>query len=282
MVSLQTCLRPAIHNDQNKIANLIYFEPQVHRHLDWRSPLDWLGTPEYWVLEHGTTISAVLACPPDPPGIAWIRLFGHDQSIHSEQAWQTLWACAREQGVGKEDNLAVAITMQRWFGEILQNSGFSLTQKIIVLDYNLAQPPHPWKTTTIPIRLMNEKDLPQVAALDAASFLPIWQNSQLSLEMAFTQAGLATVMEEDGQLVGYQISTSSPFGIHLARLAVRPSHQGCGLGMALVQDLIRYASQHTLGRITVNTQDDNMPSLSLYKKLGFRMTGEQYPVYVFT
>jgi [ribosomal protein S18]-alanine N-acetyltransferase len=282
MVNLQTCLRRAVHNDQNHIANLIYFEPHVHRHLDWRSPLDWLGAPEYWVLEQGNTISAVLACPPDPPGVAWIRLFGHDQNITGEQAWQTLWQYAREQGVGQEGSLAVAITMQRWFGEILENNGFSLSQKIVVLDYIPAQPPRPSKNVFIPIRPMTEKDLPKVAALDAASFLPIWQNSLCSLEMAYTQAGLATVMEDDGQLVGYQISTISPFGIHLARLAVRPSHQGRGLGMALVQDLIRHAYQQMLGRITVNTQDDNTPSLSLYNKLGFKLTGEQYPVYTFT
>ncbi|MFO7584204.1 MAG: GNAT family N-acetyltransferase [Anaerolineales bacterium] len=281
MVNLNTCLRPAEPNDQKDIAHLVYFEPNVHRHLDWRSPLDWLGAPEYWVLEQGNTISAVLACPPDPPGIAWVRLFAHIHDIPGNEAWEKLWQFAREQVIDKNGNIAVAITLQEWFGETLQRSGFSLTQKIVVLDYDPAQPPYPRKTVSIPLRPMNEKDLPAVAALDSASFLPIWQNSQASLQMAFSQAGLATVMEEDGQLVGYQISTSSPFGVHLARLAVLPSHQGRGLGLALVQDLIRHASQHTLGRITVNTQDDNTSSLSLYKKLGFQLTGEQYPVYTF-
>jgi [ribosomal protein S18]-alanine N-acetyltransferase len=279
MVNSNTCLRPAVHNDQKDIANLIYFESHVHRHLDWCSPLDWLGAPEYWVLEQGNTVSAVLACPPDPPGIAWIRLFAHTHNVSGNQVWESLWQIAQEQVVNKNGNIAVAITLQEWFGQILQRSGFSLTQKIVVLDYDPAQSPYPKTNIPIPIRPMQEKDLPAVAALDAEAFLPIWQNSQASLQTAFTQAGLATVMEEDGILVGYQISTSSPFGIHLARLAVLPSHQGRGLGLALVQDLIRYASQYTLGRITVNTQDDNKSSLSLYRKLGFRLTGEQYPVY---
>jgi ribosomal protein S18 acetylase RimI-like enzyme len=31
--------------------------------------------------------------------------------------------------------------------------------------------------------------------------------------------------------------------------------------------------------VTVNTQQDNIASLSLYQKAGFRRTGEEYPVY---
>jgi ribosomal protein S18 acetylase RimI-like enzyme len=124
--------------------------------------------------------------------------------------------------------------------------------------------------------------LPAVAALDAAAFKPLWQNSQVSLQMAFTQAGLATVIEDQGSLIAYQISTINPFGMHLARLAVSPDHQSRGLGYVLGQDLLQYALNNVSGRVTVNTQADNKPSLSLYKKLGFSLTGEQYPVYVFT
>jgi len=32
-------------------------------------------------------------------------------------------------------------------------------------------------------------------------------------------------------------------------------------------------------RLTVNTQGINMPSLALYKKAGFKLTGEKLPVF---
>jgi ribosomal protein S18 acetylase RimI-like enzyme len=281
MVNLNVTLRPAVLNDQGRIANLIYFESHVHRHLDWRSALDWLGQPEYWVLEQGHNLAGVLACPSDPPGIAWIRLFAHAHTVTSRQTWQALWQVAREQVVDTHCQVAAAITLQQWFAELLQESGFALTQKIVVLDHGLSGDLSQKPDTSIPIRRMTEQDLPAIAALDAAAFQPIWQNSQLSLQMAFAQAGLATVIEEQGRLLGYQISTTSPFGMHLARLAVLPDYQERGLGMALVQNLLAHASRNASGRITVNTQDDNQPSLSLYRKLGFRLTGEQYPVYVF-
>ena len=82
-------------------------------------------------------------------------------------------------------------------------------------------------------------------------------------------------------MIGYQLSTGTPIGAHLARLAVRPELQGRGLGAALVSDLIERIQNNGGTRVTVNTQADNMSSLALYHKLGFRRTGEQYPVYTF-
>lgn len=271
-------LRQAVLNDQARLSNLIYFESHVHRHLDWRSPLDWLGAQEYWVLEQDGKLSAALACPSDPPGVAWIRLFAHDRTIAAWDAWSVLWQMAHQQVVFSNRQLAAAITLQSWFGAILQQSGFALEQRIVVLEHNLATelPPE-----NIPgLRPMMATDLPEVAALDAASFKPMWQNSQTSLQMAFAQAGLATVIEEKRRLLGYQISTSNPFGMHLARLAVAPGQQGRGLGQAMVRDLLRHAARNGLNRVTVNTQSDNHPSLALYQKLAFRLTGEEYPVYV--
>ncbi|MDX9991161.1 MAG: GNAT family N-acetyltransferase [Anaerolineales bacterium] len=280
MVKLSDSLRPAVLNDQGRIANLIYFETHVHRHLDWRSALDWLGAPEYWAIEQSGALSAVLACPPDPPGIAWIRLFAHAQNLTARQAWQPLWQTARERSIDPDGRLSAAITLQDWFTELLQESGFIPKQKIVVLEHHPSEKQQPAKNPHLFLRAMLAQDLPAVAALDAAAFQPLWQNSQTSLQMAFAQAGLATVIEENGELLGYQISTASPFGMHLARLAVYPEQQGRRIGQTLVQDLLRYASQQASGRITVNTQSDNPSSLALYQKLGFHLTGEQYPVYV--
>jgi ribosomal protein S18 acetylase RimI-like enzyme len=87
------------------------------------------------------------------------------------------------------------------------------------------------------------------------------------------------VAEADGQIIGYQLSTRNPLGAHLARLAVRPESQGRGVGRALVADLIQQAERRSMYHLTVNTQNDNLSSLALYKKIGFRETGDCYPVY---
>jgi ribosomal protein S18 acetylase RimI-like enzyme len=57
--------------------------------------------------------------------------------------------------------------------------------------------------------------------------------------------------------------------------------QGRGVGRALLGDLFSKLVNDGIYHLSVNTQSDNTVSLSLYQKMGFIRTGEQYPVYVF-
>jgi len=79
MIAVSLQVRPAVPQDQHQIANLMFFESHVHRHLDWRAPLEWLGFPCYWVVEDAGRVLGVLACPQDPPewpGCASLRMRG--------------------------------------------------------------------------------------------------------------------------------------------------------------------------------------------------------------
>ncbi len=281
MVTTHFAIRQALPADQSRIANLMYFETQVHRHLDWRTPLDWLGAPEYWVLEQYGTTSAVLACPPDPENAAWLRLFAASASVSLPQAWRALWDVA--QGTLRGRGLtAAAIVMHNWLGELLRDSGFSEHQEVVLLAQDGA--PFPWQANPhrIAIRPMTREDLPFVAALDSAAFAPLWQNSQPSLQYALSLAEISTVGVLDGEIVAYQMSTRNPFGAHLARLAVHPQQQGKRFGYLMVQDLLQKVQSQGLTRLTVNTQSDNTASLALYEKIGFKRTGEQYSVFTRT
>ena len=272
-------LRPAVLTDQREIASLIHFSPQVHRHLDWRNPLDWIGSPPYFVIENHGQVIAALGCPPDPPQIAWVRLFVNSGKIPVQNSWQMLWGRTRAELAGKGQFMIAAIVLQEWLKDILISSEFASHQSIVMLEriggsaVSLVLPPE------ISLRAMMIYDLPTVAEVDASAFELLWQNSQAVLERAYPQAVWATVAEADGEVIGYQLSTHNPLGVHLARLAVRPAAQGKGLGYALVANLIEQAARHGISHLTVNTQDDNATSLALYQRMGFRETGERYPVY---
>jgi ribosomal protein S18 acetylase RimI-like enzyme len=280
MVNLEIQVRTALSQDQQQIANLIYYEPYIHRHLDWRTPLDWLGAPEFWVVEYGKLVTAALACPIDPVKIAWIRLFASSGDLTITDSWSSLWKVAVESLAGQGDITVAAITNQDWFTPLLQSSGFSITQHIVILEHtgNLLAPFN--GLPGISIRPMTAHDLPAVADLDAAAFIPLWQNSLDALQRALAQAGWASVAESKDGIVGYQISTYNPFGGHLARLAVYPGVQQQGIGHALVYDLLQESARRGLRKITVNTQDDNEASLALYQNIGFHRTPEIYPVYI--
>lgn len=276
-VSLQA--RPAIPKDQHQIANLMFFETHVHRHLDWRAPLEWLGSPHYWVVEEHGNVRAVLACPQDPPGVAWIRLFAHARQLSLNDAWGTLWKVAKNE-ISKQGDVTVAvIAMHQWMSDLLIRNDFKHSQDVIMLEWKGANMFERSTPERLFIRTMKPGDLPEVAELDAAAFMPLWQNPLDALEKALPQATSATVVEDAQGLVGYQISTANPFGAHLARLAVRPDAQRQGIGSSIVSDLIHRLNDKKINRLTVNTQSDNHASLALYEKMGFALTGEKFPVF---
>lgn len=274
-------IRPAIYADQRQIADLLFFESHVHRHLDWRTPLDWLGAPHYWVIEERRRILAALACPPDPPGTAWTRLFVHSSLLSESEAWPPLWEAARAEMLAAGGATVAAIALKPWFQDMLQASGFKLHQYIVLLQStNGTFRARAWPQG-LRIRPMTMDDLSAIAAVDADAFDPLWRNSQDALQKAYAQAVYTSVAEEDGGIVGYQISTGNPFRAHLGRLGVRREAQRRGIGELLLGDLIHWLRARGLSRLTVNTQADNAASLRLYEKMGFVRTDEVYPVFIY-
>jgi ribosomal protein S18 acetylase RimI-like enzyme len=282
MINLNLQVRRAVAQDHRQISNLIFHESNTHRHLDWRSALEWIGSQNYWVLVENGTIAAALACPEDPPDVAWIRLFAHHPHLSGPEAWSVLWEKASaEIAYFNSQAQVAAIVVKQWFQNILLSNGFELRQNIVLLErtekkLNLFLPPN-----GIRIRSMQNADLLVVAQMDLTAFGSFWHNTADSLQRAYSQAIYATVAEDDSGMVGYQISTGNPFGAHLARLGVQPQAQGRGVGVAMVSDLIQHLDIHQSGRLSVNTQSDNAASLALYKKLGFARTGEYFPVLVY-
>ncbi len=275
-------IRQAKPSDQQKIADLIFFESHVHRHLDWRTPLDWLGFSPYWVFEEGRQITGALACPTDPDSIAWIRLFAFASHLSKDAAWPPLWQAARQQLAEQGGATAAAIATQHWFEQLLTENHFQRAGHIVLLQWDAGPEEAAMYDAPVAIRDMTSRDLRRVADVDAAAFEPLWRNSLAALTKAYQQSSYATVAEDESGIVGYQLSTGGSFGAHLARLAVMPQSQGRGIGSALVSDLILHMRRSGGAKVTVNTQDSNTASLAAYSRLGFRRTGEEYPVYTFS
>ena len=271
-------VRAADRFDREQVSSLIFLESHVHKHLDWKAPLDWLGRTPFLVLQEGGRLSAALACPPDPPPIAWLRLFVFASHRNGMETWRLLWPEALRQLEAQGSGTAAAIVTQPWLETILLENGFTPVNRIVLFEMNSRSAAPLQDGSGWLIRPMVPGDLPRVVDLDEAAFDPLWRNSLEGLASAFNQACYASVAEDDSGLIGYQLATAGAFGTHLARLAVLPEIQGRGLGAALVHDLIAHIPGDREPRLTVNTQADNEASHALYERLGFRRTGERFPV----
>jgi ribosomal protein S18 acetylase RimI-like enzyme len=272
-------IRSALSRDRSRLANLIHFGSHIHQHLDWKPPLDWIGSNPYLLLENNNELMAALACPPDLPGITWIRLFAASTMVNIDRAWRMLWD-AVVQEFAKSGNINIAaISLQSWFNEILEASAFKYTDNVVVLMWERSVTlPNPLQIDTN-IRPMMPEDLVEVMGIDHKAFSGVWKNSLESIELAYQQSTLASVAEIGEELVGYQYSTSSAMGGHLARLAVKPSAQGKGIGYLLIHQVLSHFQKQGIRHVTVNTQQNNHASLALYAKAGFNITGEAYRVY---
>jgi ribosomal-protein-alanine N-acetyltransferase len=271
-------VRPASPADRNAISLLMRFEPYVHSHLDWRPADEWLDAQPYLMLERGKRAIGALAAPPDPPHTAWLRLFAVVADASPTAVWDQLWPPTHDELVRLGVQTAAALSAEEWFGPLCARAGFRETHGVIVLE----RPRGPLAGAARPllasIRAASKTDYGAISAIDLAAFTPPWQMSAAVIGQAFSMADLITVAEVDGQMVGYQLTTPSHQGAHLARLAVLPAWQNIGIGVSLVRHLIEHYNRRPMGLLTVNTQDTNAASLAVYEGLGFTRTGVRFPV----
>ena len=280
---INSLVRPADFNDHQRLSSLIFFETRLHRHLDWRSPLEWLGDKFFWAMDGGAQITAALACPEETDGIAWVRLFVHSGYWSADNAWTVLWDAARQDIAHAGGAKVAAIVQHSWFQKVLEWNGFESRQSIVMLEWDgfASQPWAPREADGIRIRKMTEADIPHVTTVDGESFDLLWHNSRETLRRALSQSMLAMIAEDEGGVVGYQMTTGGGTRAHLARLAVHPVAQGRGVGRALLANLFDGLVRNGCFKLSVNTQSDNRTSLTLYQKMGFVRTGDAYPVYTF-
>lgn len=264
--------------DITRVAEFLEKAANIHRHLDWHSILDWIDSEPFLLLTRDNNVTALLAMPPDPPQIVWVRCFAVDASMPVERAWEALYQAAKA-SLDKLHAYTFAVGLEEWFSRLLEQEGFRLKQRIIVLSWDHHLPSSIPLPQNILIRPMIMEDLPKVALVDQQSFEPVWVNTPDAIRLAFLQSEHTSVAEHEGQIIGYEMSTANQYTAHLARLAVLPEYRHQSIGRHLVREMLTYFSRHGTLQVTVNTQSDNQTSLNLYKNIGFSPTYEEYPIY---
>lgn len=218
MINIGLQVRRAVAEDHGSSRNLIFFDANTHRHLDWRSPLEWLGSPNSGYLK--TTGRSTRFWP----ALKILRNSGLDPPL-----WIPPAATKRRSLVGivgsrqprgfqyTPQTQIASIVVKQWFHKILLSSGFEIKQSIVLLQLlqeNVRKFPLP---LSFRIRTMREEDLPVVAEIDFDAFGWFWHNTHDALRRARLQAVHATVAEDASGVIGYQISTGSMLGAHLGQ-----------------------------------------------------------------
>jgi N-acetylglutamate synthase-like GNAT family acetyltransferase len=222
-------IRQTRSSDQAIISSLLTNASHKHLHFDWLNVLDLLDEAPFLIAINKERPVACLACQPDPPQVAWIRLFAALKDVPKYSVWDRLWKAAAESAVKLGASQAVALATMDWFIPFLKDSGFQETNEVIFFKWDGDPLPN------IPesggeLKKMTLEDLPAVALVDQSAFDPVWALSLRSLRTAYRLSSLATVISQGDQIIAYQMSTSSALGAHIARLAVHLTYKEWAVG----------------------------------------------------
>ncbi|MFO7678909.1 MAG: GNAT family N-acetyltransferase [Chloroflexota bacterium] len=289
-------VRTAQKSDAVPITRLLHSTHFSHLHVDWRLPVDWLGDPGFVVMpmlpagdtsqakmdlvEPREKLLACLAVTADPLPASWVRLTAVSPELDVLTALSEMFAFVKTALRLTAVTEVGWLVLAHWPLPYLSALGFEQATVIETYRKDNLTVPRVKAPPDLLIRPVIETDYERLAELETAVFAPLWRFSVEALRLARREAVSFDVALLNDRLVGYQISSGGRYGAHLVRVCIMPEVQGQGVGTALLAQTIAGYRAMGFTHVTLNTQVDNPTSHHLYEKFGFRMTGEQMPLWV--
>jgi ribosomal-protein-alanine acetyltransferase len=119
--------------------------------------------------------------------------------------------------------------------------------------------------------MATESDLEQIMLVEKACFgNDAWSKANMKSELIAPHTTYV-VAEESGNLIGYaglsKLATATSSDIQT--IAVSDSHRGLGIGRALMNSLLEFASKQGAKEVFLEVREDKPTPQNLYKSLGF-------------
>lgn len=115
---------------------------------------------------------------------------------------------------------------------------------------------------------MTRQDLPQVLAIEAASFPLPFSENLFHMELNLDIAHLLVVKEAE-LVMGYLDFWHLENEIHVINIAVHPERRQEGVGSYLMEFLVQYGREHRATQIFLDVRESNQAAIRLYQKFGF-------------
>ncbi|NMA69102.1 MAG: ribosomal protein S18-alanine N-acetyltransferase [Desulfitobacterium sp.] len=128
------------------------------------------------------------------------------------------------------------------------------------------------------IRSMEEKDLPQIMAIERACFPTPWAQQSYKNELRANDYARYFCLEKDSEeknseIIGYMGLWFILEEGHITNIAIHPKYQGQGLGEVLIRAVISLMVREGMERITLEVRASNWVARNLYEKVGFVNVG---------
>ena len=126
----------------------------------------------------------------------------------------------------------------------------------------------------IKIKKFEQEDIKCLIDLDHMIFDDYWKNSHASFEETMKSCNNNYLFKSGAGcgLNGYAILGETRKFTYLQRIGVIKDSQGSGLGNNLLRSVVDFALKKRFINIKLNTQNDNVSALNLYKKNNFQVS----------
>ncbi len=270
--------RQAKISDSDRIKQFLDEDVLVHKHLDWKEPLAWIGSDGFLIDETDDEISGVLVCTHEEHGGAWIRMFAAPRMAPLEVTWKRLWKSYIDIAQTQPLENVASLSFSNWYCTLLENITFRHTLDIVFFEHNDPTALKIYQSPGIYVREMESTDLEVVEQIDHSAFSHMWQVSRQTIEGFLGVDGYSSIAMMNGQIVGYQASSVFLNKAHINRIAINPQFQNKHIGTTLLGSLFEHLTLMGVTSISVNTQSNNSASLALYQRSGFRLQDNKIPV----
>lgn len=115
---------------------------------------------------------------------------------------------------------------------------------------------------------MTREDLPEVLAIERASFPLPFSEKLFQMELKLNIAHLLVATQDD-EVKGYLDFWHVDTEMHVINIGVSPSSRQLGIGSLLMEYLIDYGKQHKVEHIFLDVRESNKAAIGLYLKFGF-------------
>jgi ribosomal-protein-alanine N-acetyltransferase len=116
-------------------------------------------------------------------------------------------------------------------------------------------------------RPMQAADLDAIMAIEPTIYPYPWSRGNFSDSLDAGYSGW--VYEENGVIIGYAILMLVLDEAHLLNISIAKSHQGRGLGAALLEYMMQVARGHGAANMFLEVRPSNLAAIRLYERTGF-------------
>lgn len=116
-------------------------------------------------------------------------------------------------------------------------------------------------------RPMQAADLDAIMAIEPTIYPYPWSRGNFSDSLDAGYSGW--VYEENGVIIGYAMLMLVLDEAHLLNISIAKSHQGRGLGAALLEYMMQVARGHGAANMFLEVRPSNLAAIRLYERTGF-------------